>query len=169
MFLQHLTSLSLVHGFSELDGPSNKPANSLSNESIDVWRRTPVDLDFILAWGLPIAPSFYYTTAPQTNATCAATVRVVPPGRRSVCTAGVAHGNMSFQRATCLNVGCCFEPVSTAGEHPWCFIPRVPQFRKLKNNYTIGTYSKSGRIVPRDRLPCSATAHNIQLHPTIVV
>jgi hypothetical protein len=38
MLLHHMTSSSLVHGYSVLDGPQ-RPPNQLSNESIDVWMR----------------------------------------------------------------------------------------------------------------------------------
>ena len=70
MTLQHLTSLSHVHGFAELDAPPSKRPNLLSNESINVWDRTPLNLDFILAWGLPLAPAFYRVIPPQEHATC---------------------------------------------------------------------------------------------------
>jgi hypothetical protein len=141
MFIQHLTSLSLVHGFSELDGLSSKPRNSLSNESIDVWRRTPLRLDFILAWGMPLAPAFYTTVEARLNATCAAVESAVPPSERLTCDRPQAQpgkGNESYQRSNCERAGCCFQKVSSPGPHPWCFLPRIPTIRKLKvPGYTV--------------------------------
>ena len=144
MTLQHLTSLSHVHGFAELDAPPSKRPNLLSNESINVWDRTPLNLDFILAWGLPLAPAFYRVIPPQEHATCSATNSSVPPSRRLMCERGGPFtGNVTYQRHNCERAGCCFDPVETPGEHPWCFLPSIPRMSEMKpelEGYTIGRY-----------------------------
>jgi hypothetical protein len=156
MYLQHLTSLSLVHGFSGLDGksprgappsPPHRPPNKLSRESIDVWQRTPLDLDFIDAWGLPLDAAHVEVKPALKNATCAETIASVAPSRRVLCDRPAARplglGNSTAQEKRCLSAGCCWDPVTSPGSHPWCFLPgeNVPVRRKLRDaNYTIGRY-----------------------------
>ena len=125
MYLQHLTSLSLVHGFSPLDGkspgggaspsPPHRPPNKLSRESIDVWQRTPLDLDFIDAWGLPIDAAHVESIAGIKNATCAEAIVSVAPSRRVLCDRPKARplgaGNSTAQEKRCLSAGCCWDPV----------------------------------------------------------
>ena len=50
----HLTTLSLVHGFSGLDGGAHPD----HNETIDAWMRTPLNLTRLYLDKLPVSP-FY--------------------------------------------------------------------------------------------------------------
>lgn len=137
MLLHHYTSLSLVHGYSALDGLSHRPPGP-RNESIDIWMRTPLDINFVRSWGLPLSPAFFSYNPPH-PAPCDEVKREVPPPNRSVCRAGITNGSTSVQQAACLAAGCCFDPVTTPGEHPWCFLP-IAQELKMNVNYSVYEY-----------------------------
>jgi hypothetical protein len=124
MFLHHYTTLSLVHGWSKLDGVRSR---SESRESIDRWMHTPLDIGYIQKWGLPLSDAFFTRRPAQPKASCVATKAAVPPAERIVCSAGIdINGTEPEQQQECLKHGCCFDPVHTPGPHPWCFLPQIP-------------------------------------------
>jgi hypothetical protein len=55
LFLHHYDTLSIEHGFAHFDNP---PVQNHSTESIDDWRKTPVDLAFLRQWKLPLEKAF---------------------------------------------------------------------------------------------------------------
>jgi hypothetical protein len=139
LFLHHYTTLSLVHGYTKLDGLASRPGSS---ESIDRWMETPLDIDFVREWGLPLSDAFFTTRQAQPTASCAAVRAAVPPSGRLVCSKGVdTNGTEAEQRQKCLRNGCCFDPVHAPGPHPWCFLPEIPAgVVPTKPGYTVYQY-----------------------------
>ena len=66
LFLHSYDTLSIEHGLAHFDNP---PKENHSTESIDDWRRTPLDTAFLQKWKLPLEPAYTNVGSAGSNVT----------------------------------------------------------------------------------------------------